>query len=139
MGMLLVIVPLCSPGVLRLCHRDTGCALHSNMASNWSARSSNILPMSSRMLTVLLFSVIESFCPSSLIFSSTACSAAASEALVSSIFWCIASAVTTPATNADPVELSMDTPLIEERGGFTGGGVGMGFVGVWGVCGVWGV
>jgi len=33
-GMLLVTVPLCSPGVLRLCHRDTCCALHSSMASS---------------------------------------------------------------------------------------------------------
>jgi len=31
----------------------------SNMASNWSARSSNMLPMSSRMLTVLLLSTME--------------------------------------------------------------------------------
>ncbi len=91
-----------------------------------------------------MFRDTHSFCPSSLIFSSTACRAAASEALVSSIFWCTASTVTTPVINADPVELSMDTPLIEERGGFTGGGVGMGVGGpdvwgVWGVCGVWGV
>lgn len=37
------------------------------------------------------------------------------------------------------VPLSTDTPPIEERGGLTGGGVGLGVAGVWGVCGVVGV
>lgn len=35
--------------------------------------------------------------------------------------------------------LSTDTPPMEERGGLTGGGVGLGVAGVWGVCGVVGV
>lgn len=61
---------------------------HSSMASSWSARSSNMLPMSSRMLPVLFTaSGGRGPCPSSCrIFSSTACSAAARHALVSSSF-----------------------------------------------------
>lgn len=62
---------------------------HSSMASSWSARSSNMLPMSSRMLPVLFSSAAEGRepCASSCrIFSSTACSAAAKHALVSSSF-----------------------------------------------------
>lgn len=80
------------------------------------------------------------------ILSSTACRAAASDALVSSSFWCTnkstlksvtggAGAVTPPPV----VPLSTDTPPMEERGGLTGGGVGLGVAGVWGVCGVVGV
>lgn len=37
------------------------------------------------------------------------------------------------------IPLSTDTPPMEERGGLTGGGVGLGVAGVWGVCGVVGV
>lgn len=59
---LVVIVPLCPPGVLRCCRGDgrTVCAhVYSSMASSWSARSSNMLPMSSRMLPVLFCSTTE--------------------------------------------------------------------------------
>lgn len=81
--------------------------------------------------------------------SSTACRAAASEALVSSSFCCtrkstlksvaVGTGVVTPPPD---VPISTDTPPMEERGGFTGGGVGLGVAGVcgvWGVCGVVGV
>lgn len=37
------------------------------------------------------------------------------------------------------IPLSTDTPPMEERGGLTGGGVGLGVAGVCGVCGVVGV
>lgn len=37
------------------------------------------------------------------------------------------------------IPLSTDTPPMEERGGLTGGGVGLGVAGVSGVVGVWGV
>ena len=37
------------------------------------------------------------------------------------------------------IPLSTDTPPMEERGGLTGGRVGLGVAGVWGVCGVVGV
>lgn len=80
------------------------------------------------------------------ILSSTACRAAAREALVSSSFCCtrkstlksvgVGAGVVTPPPG---VPLSTDTPPMEERGGFTGGGVGLGVAGVWGVCGVGGV
>lgn len=80
------------------------------------------------------------------ILSSTACRAAASDALVSSSFWCTSKstlksvAVEAAAVTPPPViPLSTDTPPMEERGGLTGGGVGLGVAGVWGVCGVVGV
>lgn len=53
-----MIVPLCPWQILRLAGGWRSSA-HSNMASSWSARSSNMLPMSSRMLTVLLDSAVE--------------------------------------------------------------------------------
>lgn len=37
------------------------------------------------------------------------------------------------------IPLSTDTPPMDERGGLTGGRVGLGVAGVWGVCGVVGV
>lgn len=88
--------------------------------------------------------------------SSTACSAAAKEALVSSSFCCtrastlksvlLLAAIETPMPPCVPP--STETPPMEERGGLTGGGVGLGVGGVWGVwgvcgvggvCGVWGL
>lgn len=71
------------------------------------------------------------------ILSSTACRAAASEALVSSNFWCtnestpnsvvVAAGAVTPPPD---IPLSTDTPPMEDRGGLTGGGVGLGVAGV---------
>lgn len=47
--------------LLQCCHGNmlTGLYGYSNMASSWSARSSNMLPMSSRMLTVVFCSATE--------------------------------------------------------------------------------
>lgn len=83
--------------------------------------------------------------------SSTACSAAANDALVSSSFWCtsestaksgVVAAAGAAVSPLPAIPLSTDTPPMEERGGLTGGGVGLGVAGVCGVvgvCGVWGL
>ena len=56
----LPIVPSESLLMQRCCgDRLTGFYDYSNMASSWSARSSNMLPMSSRMLTVVFCSATE--------------------------------------------------------------------------------
>lgn len=59
-GGVLPIVPSESL-LMQCCHGDTvtGYHFYSNMASSWSARSSNMLPMSSSMLTVVFCSATE--------------------------------------------------------------------------------